>query len=102
MVRQQNSQQIYKVVRAGHFRAEFFQQRLQVLFRTLLAMKANFVMKVAAYAREFAGGVIIAFRLSHPLPRQLFHTEPCPAPRSRAKTNRLPPNANACSSVSAQ
>lgn len=53
MMRQKNSLQILKDVRARDGHAKFLQQRFQVFFRALLTAEANLIMKWIASPMEF-------------------------------------------------
>jgi hypothetical protein len=49
--------------------AQFLKQRLQVLFRRLLAQIADLITEYLAPAAELDGGPIIGVGLAHPLRR---------------------------------
>jgi len=78
MVGFQRSQQQIEVVSLGYRLSQFFQQPLEVFLRTLLAMKADAVMNLEVALAGVSCEDVILLGLLDPLPRRLFHREPCP------------------------
>ena len=79
MMGQQKRQQILQDVCTRNRHAEFFQQGLQIFLCALLTEEAKLVMKRIAFPTERHCGTVVGLRFSHPLLRQPFHREPCPA-----------------------
>jgi len=77
MMGQKQAKQRLQDVDPRHGEPEFLQQRLKVLFRGLLTVKADLVMQSDLAVSEFCCGDEVRFRLSDPLRRQLFHQALC-------------------------
>ena len=56
----QQREQVFEDMGPGNRQAQFFHQRLQKLFRTLLAKKTGLIMQGIASAVELAGGSVVA------------------------------------------
>src|SRR5262245_16986342 len=78
-----------KVMRLWYCRAVFLQQRLEVLFRRLLAMKADQVAQRRNLRGEIACPFPVLLCLENPLPRLTLHIRLFLSPQSLAETNRL-------------
>ena len=74
----QQGQKSNKIVGARNRQTQFFHQRLQILFRRLLAMKTELVVKGITSETELYGEPVIGLGLLHPLRRQPFHKAPFP------------------------
>jgi hypothetical protein len=78
MVWSQQTKKVVEIVDLRHVHTKFLQECLQVFFRSLLAMKAQLVMKGLASAGDFLGELVIVLGFADPLSRGLFQTRPCP------------------------
>jgi hypothetical protein len=80
MVWPQQGKQVFQVVRSRHGEPEFDQERLQELFRGLLAAETNKVIFRWLASSELSCDAVIALGLADPVGRQSLHTGPCPGP----------------------
>src|ERR1700752_4331551 len=78
-----------KVVCPWNGQAEFHQQGLQVLLRSLLAVKTDAVMHGRNEQAECVCHDVIGLGLSHPVSREFFHRELCLWSRSPGEMSRL-------------
>jgi hypothetical protein len=78
MRRQELMQELLEIVCLRNRLIQFLEQRLQVLFSRLLAVKTNLVMKPPSTLLQFVCGLVVVFGLGHPFARRGLHREPCP------------------------
>lgn len=73
VVGEQQSPQVAQDMRPRHAKARLFQQRFQVFFAGLLAMKTNAIVIISQNSHQIYGAKVISLCLFHPCRRQLFH-----------------------------
>ena len=75
MVNPQQAKKVVQVVRSRDVLAQFFQQSFQILFRRLLTMKTELVMKRFGTLGDLNDEPVIVFRFSYPGARRPLHKE---------------------------